>query len=306
MTRPLTLIIALVLIGAGWGLTTPLGVIAVSEGYGPAGLLFWEMVIAVVILGGVMLKQGRPVPTGQALWLGLFVAFSGTLIPGTAFFVSAARLPGGVLSILISTVPMCAFAIALMMRLDRFSALRLGGLALGLMGVLLMVAPEASLPERAMVAFIPVALIMPLCYGLEGNVLAKYGGADMDPVGLLFVASCFGALVILPVALLTGQFISPLPPYGLPDAALLASGTIHAIVYTGYVWLVGRAGSVFAAQVAYLVTGFGVVWSMVLLGERYSGYIWLALVVMLAGIFLVQPRRSNALVPPQGIGNDAP
>jgi hypothetical protein len=40
-----------------------------------------------------------------------------------------------------------------------------------------------------------------------------------------------------------------------------------------------------------VVTGFGVVWSMALLGERYSGLVWAALGLMLVGLALVQPRR---------------
>ena len=51
---------------------------------------------------------------------------------------------------------------------------------------------------------------------------------------------------------------------------MLVSGVLNVLAYSGYVWLVGRAGSVFASQIAYLVTGFGVLWSMALLGERYS------------------------------------
>jgi drug/metabolite transporter (DMT)-like permease len=43
------------------------------------------------------------------------------------------------------------------------------------------------------------------------------------------------------------------------------------VVYAGYVWLVGRAGAVFAAQVAYLVTLFGVFWAMLILGETLFG-----------------------------------
>ncbi len=72
---------------------------------------------------------------------------------------------------------------------------------------------------------------------------------------------------------------------------------IHAAVYTGYVWLVSQAGAVFAAQVAYLVTGSGVLWSMALLGERYSGWVWAALLLILAGMFLVQPRGKETLAP---------
>ena len=70
----------------------------------------------------------------------------------------------------------------------------------------------------------------------------------------------------------------------------MLSSVIHAFVYAGYVWIIGAAGAVFAAQVSYLVTGFGVFWAMILLGERFASTIWLAMAVMFVGLFLVQPR----------------
>ena len=36
---------ALILFGAGWGLSQPLAKIAVSTGYEPLGLIFWQLVI---------------------------------------------------------------------------------------------------------------------------------------------------------------------------------------------------------------------------------------------------------------------
>jgi drug/metabolite transporter (DMT)-like permease len=66
-------------------------------------------------------------------------------------------------------------------------------------------------------------------------------------------------------------------------------------VYTGYVWLVSQAGAVFASQVAYVVTGMGVIWSMLLLTERYSGWVWASLLLILVGMFMVQPRRKDVL-----------
>ena len=46
---------------------------------------------------------------------------------------------------------------------------------------------------------------------------------------------------------------------------------------------------------AYLVTGFGMVWSMLILHENYAGWVWLAFVAVLLGIFLVQPRPNATL-----------
>ena len=57
--------------------------------------------------------------------------------------------------------------------------------------------------------------------------------------------------------------------------------------------MVGAAGAMFAVQVSYLVTGFGVIWAMLILGESYSGWVWAAMAVMFLGMFLVQPRERS-------------
>ena len=95
---------------------------------------------------------------------------------------------------------------------------------------------------------------------------------------------------MLPVALCRGSGSTRARPGGVAEGALVLSALAHAVVYSGYVWMVGRAGSVFAAQVSYLVTGFGVLWSIALLAEVYSGYVWAALGLMILGLALVQPR----------------
>ena len=116
------------------------------------------------------------------------------------------------------------------------------------------------------------------------------GTAGMDPVEVLLGATVLSALLTFPLAMGTGQFIDPRGPWGAPDTALVATSTISIFVYTGYVWMVGRAGPIFAGQVSYLVTGFGVIWSMLILGESYSLWIWAAMGLMMIGLFFVQPR----------------
>ncbi|MFT4620366.1 MAG: drug/metabolite transporter (DMT)-like permease [Sulfitobacter sp.] len=295
------LVLLLVVLGAGWGITQPLAKIAVSTGYRAPGLVFWQFGVGVIVLGAIVLAQGKRLPLGRAqLGLYVLIAFIGTLLPNSASYEAIRHLPSGLISILLSTVPMLAFPIALALGVDRFSFLRLAGLAFGLLGVILIVAPEASLPERAMLAFIPLALVAPLFYAVEGNLLAKIGMRGLDPVQLLLGASVVGAVVAAPIALATGTFISPLPPYGAPDFALVASGVVHGFVYSTYFWLVARAGPVFAVQVSYLVTGFGVFWAKLILDESYSIWIWAAMALMLVGVFLVQPRENDPLASADG------
>lgn len=285
----------LIVMGAGWGMTQPLAKIAVSEGYRHFGLIFWQLVIGSVALGIVQKLRGRRLRLdGPAMRVYLIIALVGTLIPNSASFEAARHLPSGLISILLALVPMFAFPIALGLGNERFAVSRLLGLALGLGGVLLIVAPEASLPNRAMVAFVPLALVAPFFYGLEGNIVARWGVAGLGPVEVLFGASLLGAVISLPLAVFSGHFIDPRPPWGLPDMALGLSSLIHVAVYTAYVWMVARAGPIFAVQVSYLVTGFGVLWAVLLLGEAFSGWVWGAMGVMLLGMFLVQPDKGNA------------
>ncbi|NQZ72661.1 MAG: DMT family transporter [Dinoroseobacter sp.] len=296
MNLRLGFILILIVLGAGWGITQPLAKLAVSTGYRAPGLVFWQFVVGIIVLGAITFAQGKRLPWGRAqIGLYVMVAFIGTILPNSASYEAIRHVPSGLLSILLSTVPMLAFPVALMLGVDRFSLIRLAGLACGLAGVLLIVAPEASLPDRAMLVFVPLALIAPLFYALEGNLLAKLGMQGLDAVQLLLGASVIGAVVSAPIALATGTFISPLPPYSIADFSLVASGVVHGLVYATYFWLVARAGPVFAVQVSYLVTGFGVFWAKLILDESYSVWIWAAMALMFVGVFLVQPRPNASV-----------
>jgi drug/metabolite transporter (DMT)-like permease len=96
--------------------------------------------------------------------------------------------------------------------------------------------------------------------------------------------------VCLGVVLGTGQWVNPAPPWDRADLALLVSSALHGLIYATYVGLAARAGAVFATQTSYIVTLAGICWAMLLLGERFSPFVWVAAAVMLLGISLVRPR----------------
>jgi drug/metabolite transporter (DMT)-like permease len=306
-TQPqLRLLLILTVLGAGWGLTQPLIKIAVTGGYEPLSIIFAQFIIGTFGLGGFLFLRGKPLLISRrVLWTAAMIAGVGTLVPNYAGFESLKTLPAGIYSVLIATIPMIAFPIALIMKNEAFDARRLVGLFVGLIAVGLIIFPDASLPDKAMLAVVPLALIAPICYALEGNLVAKFGLGSMDAIEAMFAASTFGALVTLPFLFMTTN-IGPPGAFTAPDIALLLTAIIHTIVYCGYVWLVGKAGPIFASQISYLVTGFGVFWAMLLLGERFSIWIWLALTVMVVGIALVQPRTPLAALRESGDADIVP
>lgn len=295
MTPRLRFVAVLVATGAAWGATQPLGKIAVSTGHGHFALIFWQLVIGALLLGAVLLvrRQGFAV-TRARLGFAALIAVIGTLVPNSTFYISVARLPSGIMSIIIAMVPLLSFPIAMALGMDRFGWLRVAGLMCGIAGVALIALPEASLPSPAMAAFLPLAMVGPLFYAVEGNVVARWGTWGMSAVQTMFLVSCVGAVMALPLVWWTGQWFDPLAAWGPAELALIGSSAAHALAYATYVWLAAQAGAVFAAQTGYVVTGTGVVWAMLLLGERFSPFVWAALGVMMLGLFLVQPRGRSA------------
>lgn len=284
----------LVTLGLGWGTTQPLGKMATMTGHKPFGLIFWQLVICVLVLGALSAVRGKGlVFTRATMKFYLIVALMGTLVPNATFYLSAARLPAGIMSIIISAVPMLAFPMALALRMERFSGKRLLGLGLGLAAVAVIAAPGAVLPDPAMAVFLPLAMVGPLFYAMEATYVARNGTEGLDAVQAMYGASVVGLLLCLPVTLVSGQFFNPFADFGRAEAALAGSSAIHALMYAGYVWLASRAGSVFAAQCSYIVTGAGIFWAMLLLGERFPPFIWLAVVLLLSGVALVTPRKAE-------------
>ncbi|MEM7630755.1 MAG: DMT family transporter [Pseudomonadota bacterium] len=296
--KRLWLVFVLLLLGAGWGLTMPLTKIAVSTGYKHFGLLFWQLAIGVAVMSAMAIPLGLRLPFGAAqMRVYLVIALIGSVLPNTASYQAAVHLPSGVMSILLSMIPIWAFPIALMLALDRFELRRFAGLIAGLAAVLLIVLPGSQMAGAIPVFWVVVGLISGLFYAFEGNYVARWGTAGLGPIQVLWGASLVGMVIALPLALLSGQWIDPRPPYGAPEIAQVLGSVTHVLVYAGYVWLVGQAGPVFAVQVSFLVTLFGVFWARIILAEAYPPAVWIALGLMLVGMYLVQPRKAQVDTP---------
>ncbi|MGY6410480.1 MAG: DMT family transporter [Alkalilacustris sp.] len=289
---------ALLAVGLAWGLATPLVKLGLEGGFGPLGVLLWQLCLSVGLLGGWLglrrrlgVDAGPLVPLGPAEWR-LYGAVAGLGIVGPHWisYTALGHLPAGVISIIVSMVPLFALPLALALGMERFRPERALGLGLGAMAVVALVVPQASLPGAAAAGFVLFAMLTPLCYALEGAYVAGRASRRAGPLQTLLGGSALGLLVVGPLALVSGQAVAPWAVWGPAGAAVALSGVVSPLAYAGYVTLLRATGPVFAAQVSYLVTASGVLWAMTLLGERYSGWTWAALALLFAGLFLVQPR----------------
>lgn len=295
-SRP-ALLAALLLIGCAWGATVPMVQVSVTTGLSPLLITTWELIYSVMLLSAVCAATGRW-PRRTPAWLALYAAIGslGTLLPGITTYSAADHLPGGVLALVLATVPMFTLVIAVAAGTDTFSRLKLLGLALALAGIALLVLPGEALPAAAEAAFILVALMSTLFYAVEANVVARFVPPAEDAVATLLGACIMGLVLALPATLLFGRYDAAPAPWNVGDwgpaeAAIFGISVLHVFAYAGYLWLMGRAGPIFSSQVGPVVTVAGVLLSALFLGESNSSWVWLSLVLLVAGLLLVQPRE---------------
>ncbi len=283
----------LILAGAGaiWGSTFSLMKIATDSGAHPLGLSLWNALLGAVFLIAINILRRRPVPLAPR-YLKFYAICSvlGTSVPGAAYFYAAIHLPTGVLAISIAAVPMLTFLAAAALGIDRWSALRLGGVLLGLIAVCLIVLPDAALPDPGSAIWMLAALFAAVCYTTENIYLTLRRPPEVDPMTLLIGMFSFAAVMLVPVVLYADGFVPFALPPGKVEWAIVLMTIINALSYAAFIHLVAIAGPVFASQTGYLVTLSGVAWGILIFAESHSAWIWAALVAMMAGLALVQPR----------------
>ena len=296
MTARFNLTLILLIVGVSWGLTAPLSKIAVSTGHHYLGLLIWQIIIMILSLGLIQIFRKKKLPLNlNCFWRYVLVALLGTILPNSIMYKAYVHLQSGIMSILVSIVPMIAFLLVLVLQMEKFEIRRFLGVLFGIFAIILIVFPKLDLGYLGEVGWILLALLSPLCYAIEGVWINKIGIAKLDPIEIILGASILGFFILMPIVALNGYWVTPYRVWGPAEFAITLSSLIHSIIYISYIWLIGKAGVIFASQVSYIYTASGIGFSIILLGEGYSLFVWAAVILMLMGLMMVRPSRRSSL-----------
>lgn len=280
----------LLLIGLLWGLAPTLAKLLSTSDAGSVGLTAWVTLISTLILVTAVLLRGRfPRITPSRLRFGILIGFAGTAVPQIAMFAAAEHVPATVISVLLALESLFVFAIAASLRLEEPNYRRFSGLLLGLMAILVIVLPGHGTGSFGAPLWVFVAMLVPLAYAGEDLAVSVWPFQNDDPLELGLLTMAGATLVSWPIAMALGD--TPDPRALFRDMGLLlpllacvsCAATVLLIV------AIRRTGAVFASQTGYVITGAGVIWGVILLREEVSLWMLLALVLIAAGMVLVQP-----------------
>lgn len=292
--HPLLPLALLFMIGALWGFFFVLLKTGLTAGVSPMGYLFWFTLGTGSCLYVVGTAVGRR-PRLRRAHLGylLRLALIRFTLANIIFYAVQARLPVGLMAVIMSFVPIFTYAVSLIARVERLAWARTAGMALGLAGVLLIVVPQSSLPDRSLIPWVALGFATPLLHGLGYVYLSeRTRPRDIDSLALSSFTLITAAVLTLPVALAFGQFQWIAPPFGIGEQALLLHIAMATVNFYAIFELIRISGPTYMSQSNFLSAGFGVMFGLVLFGERHSLYVWAAIALVLAGVALVNLRRA--------------
>lgn len=289
-------VILLLIMGVSWGLVPALSKILVApSSLSPIGIAAWVATVTMTCAAAVALVTGQQLRvTRQSLRFGLIAGLFAGVLPQTVLFWVSGHVPGSVLSITLAMESLIVFAIAACLRMEKPSVSRLVGLLTGLVAVFLIITTSDQAEGSRASLWILAGLIVPFSYAVESILVASMPSTqNQSPVQLLFLIMLGSSIWGWSAAALSGSVVNPLTAETSTWMLIGSIGVLSAISNGCYVLTIQRMGAVFASQYAYFVTVMGVGWSVLLLNERLTIWLWMALGSVLLAIFMVRPKEAK-------------
>lgn len=291
---------ALAVVYVVWG-STYLAIAWTLETMPPFSMAGARFLLAGAILLAWRRSRGDPWPA-RIEWIGGIGTGLLLLLGGNGSVVWAQqRVPSGLAALVIGSVP------AWMVLIDwlrpggrRPTAMLAGGLALGFLGVGLLVAPRAG--GSSVDPLGAAALVFGACSWATGSLLSRHVRMPSSPLlstsiqmlgggaGLCLAAAVAGEGPRIDVAAFSTKS-------WLALAYLVVFGSL--IAFSCYAWLLRVTTPAVAATYAYVNPFVAVTLGALLAGERVTGSMVAAGALIVAGVVVITTRRPGPASPPR-------
>jgi len=279
-----------------WG-STYLGIELAGETIPPvfaAGVRF--LLAGTLMAGWVAVRRGRaPFRVGKnelasAVLVGVLLLGANAML-----FVAERRVPIGLASLLIASVPLWIVLLRTVTG-DRPGRVALIGVATGFAGIALLVRPGGSASFGGILLVLGSASIW-----ATGSFLSSRLPLPPDAFVATAIEMLAGGVMLLPLGLVLAgdESVSPASWSGRSLVGLAYLVLIGSLVgYTAYVWLLGHVPIGTVATYAYVNPVVAILLGVLFLGERVTWQIALGATVVLASVALVIRNEAARVVEP--------
>ena len=281
----------LVFAAAIYGGIFPVNRLAAEAQWPPMGFALAQSLLAGLALAAVAVTGGRGFSV-SATHLRAYLVMGGLVVglPIGILVAAAQHLDASVLTLVLCLSPILTLFIGALAGLERFDLRTFAGMLLGAAGVAVIALPDAGVVRAGGVFWFLVALAAPVMFATANNCakwLRPEGASSMTmAAGTLLGAAAVAGCVMLAL----GSAV--LPAAGASGALLpiVLATAINAVFFWLFFELVARIGPARFSLFNYLAVAAGILWSLVAFQERPASLFWVALLLMVAAMYMALSR----------------
>jgi drug/metabolite transporter (DMT)-like permease len=256
-----------------------------------------RFLIAGLLLFVIARLSGARFPKSRTEWRDQVIA--GVLMAGAAntlVVYAEHELTSGLAALLAATIPIWMAAMEAILGLSSLTWRKVAGLVLGFGGVALLVAPAIGRLETSVRFFLAVgAMQLNAILWNGGTLIARRHRATADPMAAAVVQMLAGGVAVSLVALAAGERPT-LEMFSVRSSiALLYLAVLGSVVaYTAYNYAQTKLSAGKVSSYAYVNPAIAVLTGALLLREPVTVRMIVSMVIILAGVALIQIDRSRA------------
>lgn len=254
-----------------------------APSFGPVALIALRVAIASCFLVPILTLRGG-MGALRTHWPHLLaVGVLNSAIPFCLFAYAELTLTAGFTSVLNAAAPLFAAIVAFTWLGERMSSLRVLGLAIGFIGVIVLVGGSSVIDAKQGGVAVAAALSATVLYGVASSYTKRFL-TGVPPLAVATGSQLAAAIVLAPLAYWLWPAQTATGSVWLHVIALGIACT--GVAYILFFRLVAHVGPTRAVSVTFLIPVFGVLWGILFLGEQLTLNMVIGCAVILLGTSL--------------------
>lgn len=265
----------------------PIAAKFVLPSIGPIGILFFRVTGSAVAFAAITaIAAPERITNRRDLWSLAGLSLIGVVLNQLLFLEGTKRTTAINTNVLITTIPVFTLAIALLLRRERASVTKLGGIVLAAAGALYLIGLDRVQLDRG--DTVGAALIAGCTFLYAGYLVLSKGLLQRyQPLTVVTHVFVFAGVIVLPMGIVALRDVNLAMQ---PTPALVALAYIvvfpSIVAYFLSVWALRRTASSLVAMYVYLQPLVTAVAAPLILGERLTPRSGAAAVLIFAGLAL--------------------
>ena len=286
--RQLWLLFLLLVMGVAWGAEFSALKLAILGGHDEFTVLMIALVLISIAYFLILLARRALFRLTREIFIFLAItAMLGYLIPLLAALYAAPYLTAGIMTLIVSVTPVVTVSVALLLRTEPVSLLRISAIALSMIATLLVLLPETELPDFGVLKWMLLMTVVPLCYGVESIYVSARWPGKLDAWQMGFGEAAVAIVLLLPAYAVFGDPSSISLTWSIAETGIVLfvlAGLVNIVLYF---YIIQHTGGVLVSFGSFISLFAGIGWGMLVFSERHGLAVWLAVTVLVGALALV-------------------